>query len=284
MIKVTVKGVREIIVYADILIILNLTVNYFLLLATDKLLKRKTRILRLLLSAVLGAIASLYIFLPKPSFLAEAFFKISLCLVMAAIGFGIKSLKQFFKASLLLFCVTCGYAGIMIAIWHLFKPRGMVINNSVVYFNISPLVLVGATVGCYFVFIILNYIFKRSSQTATECEIKVQVNNNQINLKAILDSGNSLEDIFGKSEIIITEKGVVESLFGNSTQEELNTRFRAIPCNTVSGSDLLDGYRCDSAFVSGTGKSVTLEKPILAVAKTSFNDGYNAIVNPKILD
>ena len=60
-------------------------------------------------------------------------------------------------------------------------------------------------------------------------------------------------------------------------------RFRMIPCNTVSGNDLLEGYRCDEASVIGSNKTVILKKPILAVSKTPLDDGYNAIINPEIL-
>jgi len=272
------------VVYADILIVLNLIVNYFLLLATSKLLRRNVKVLPMLLSALAGAFSSLYIFLPKPSVIAELFFKVSVCFLMSAIAFGLRGIKQFLKASALLFAVTCGYAGIMMAVWHIFSPKGMIINNSVVYFDISPLILVGSSVAVYLVFVLLNLLFKRSAETAGECEISVTANEKNIKLKAILDSGNSLVDLFGKSEIIIADKLFVDQLFSNQNEEELKTRFRVIPCSTVSGDDVLEGYRCDTAFVSGENKTVTLQKPILAVSKTALNDGYNAIVNPKILE
>ena len=142
-------------VYADILVLVNLLVNYFLLLATDKIIKFSPKTIKILLSAFLGALSSLYIFLPEVTLLSEIVFKITVCFVMSVTAFGFKSFKRCFKAMLVLFILTCAYAGVMTALWHLLKPNGMVIHNSVVYFNISPLVLVGATVGCYFVFIIL---------------------------------------------------------------------------------------------------------------------------------
>ena len=85
------------VVYADILIVLNLIVNYFLLLATSKLLRRNVKVLPMLLSALAGAFSSLYIFLPKPSVIAELFFNVGNRLWF-------KGNKTIFKGISLAFC------------------------------------------------------------------------------------------------------------------------------------------------------------------------------------
>ncbi|MBR7133272.1 MAG: sigma-E processing peptidase SpoIIGA [Clostridia bacterium] len=274
------------IVYADVLVAVNLIVDYFLLLATDKILRLRTKSVRLVLSALAGGFSSMYIFLPKASPVAEFSYKIACCIIMSLIAFA-GGAKRIFKASAVLFVITCGYAGGMMAIWRIFKPNGMVINNSVVYFNISPLVLVAVSVLSYFVFLFLFRFLKATVKTAGECSVTVSVPEGTTQLRAILDSGNSLEDVFGKSEIIIADRTAVEALFGvvqPKQNPELQTRYRLIPCNTVSGSDVLEGYRCDSAVIKTESRSVTIEKPILAISKTPLRDGYNAIVNPEILN
>ena len=275
---------RKIVVYADILIVLNLIVNYFLLLASAKLLNTRAKTLRIVLSSLIGAVSSLYIFLPDVPIFAELIFKIALCFVMSAVCFGINNKKFFLKSAFVFFSVTCAYAGIMMAVWHALRPSGMIINNSVVYFDISPLVLVGSSATVYFIFVISGFLLKKNSETAEECEVSLSFEDEEIKVKAILDSGNSLTDIFGKSEIIIADKTISQSLFKAKTEEDLKPRFRMIPCNTVSGSDLLKGYRLDKAVVYGEEKCVKIEKPILAISKTPLDDEYQAIVNPKILE
>ena len=274
------------VVYADILLVLNLIVDYFLILASAKLLRRRVKTFRAIISSLLGALSSLYIFLPQLSILAELLFKLSVCSIMAATAFGTKSIKQYLKAFAVLFLVTCGYAGSMLAVWHIFKPGGMVINNSVVYFNISPLVLVGATVISYLIFIIFNRIFSRTAFFSSQCEIIIESEGKSTKLSAILDTGNSVVDLFSKSEIIIADKKAVKRIFGDIDEAKVlsKNRYRAVPFTTVSGADMLDGFRCDRAVVKGEGKTVTLEKPILAVSKLPINESYNAIANPKILE
>ena len=131
-----------VVIYSDILITLNLVVNYFLILATKHLLRVRVKWFRTVIGAFLGAIASLYIFFPQTSLFTEITFKITLCAVISLTVFGFKSVKQYTKSVIFLFLVTCAYAGLMIAIWYLFKPSGMAINNSIVYFNFSPTVMV----------------------------------------------------------------------------------------------------------------------------------------------
>ncbi len=269
------------IVYADVLIFLNLIVNYLLLSATCKILGIKTKSIRIILSALLGGISSLYIFLPKLSLLAETSLKLITCFLMIIICFKFQSIKSFIKNCLVLFIITFAYGGVMFAFWILFNPKGMVINNSVVYFNISPAVLIIFSVIGYILLSIGSKIFANVSKFAKKCSITVFAKEKQIRLDAIIDTGNSIEDIFSNSEIIIADKCNVDALF--SSEDKATTRFRLLPCNTVSGYDMLEAFRCDSAVVVHNNTQTVLQKPLLAISKTRLNDGYNAIINPKIL-
>lgn len=274
------------IVYADVLVFLNLIVDYLLLCVTGKIVKIKSSVPRMVLGALIGALSSLYIFFPQGGILAETAVKLVFCGLMALAAFGFGGTKGFLRKMGVLFLVTCAYGGIMIAVWYLFKPYGMVVNNSVVYFNISPTVLIIASVVAYIAFTVLSRIFSVSSKYAEKCRIKVTANGRDTEFSAIVDTGNSIEDIFGKSEVIIVDKECAKRLFGtlDSDSPQLRPRYRALPCGTVSGDGMLDGYRCDSAVVTANSKTVTLEKPILAISKLPLKDGYSGIINPKTIN
>lgn len=269
------------IVYADVLIFLNLLVNYFLLCVSGKILNCNAKTLRIILSALLGGISSLYIFFPRLNIFTETLLKIATCSLMVLVCFGFKNIKSFLKSIGVLFLVTAAYGGIMFAFWILFCPKGMVINNSVVYFNISPLILIVCTVVGYIFFSIISPIFTQVSKFAKHCSITVFANGKSVRLDAIIDTGNSIEDIFSNSQIIIADRQKVNFLF--ETLDNNNSRYRLLPCTTISGSDVLEGFRCDSAVILNNNKQTVLQKPILAISKTKLNDGYNAIINPKTL-
>ena len=274
------------VVYADILFVVNLIVDYFLLKVTLKILKVSPKTWRMVLSAVAGALFSFYIFLPPSTFLIEILVHLLMSGVMTLICVGFKSFKFFARAIITLFIVTCGYGGIMTALWQVFKPKGMIINNSVVYFNISPVVLVGTTVLGYFLYMIFSKIFALSSKEAVRCNVTIYALGKSVGVAAIIDTGNSITDIMSDSEIIIGDRAVGVALFGDldvTKDPLLATRYRTVPCNTISGKSILEGFRCDFCHVYLKERTLTLWDPILAISKTPIKEDYSLILNPKIL-
>ncbi len=275
------------VVYADILITVNLIVDFLLLKITLKILKITPKTLRLVLASIVGAIFSLYIFLPKSPVLIEFSVQLLMSCALTLICVGYGTLKRFSRTVLTLFTVTVAYGGAMIAFWQIFKPKGMIINNSVVYFNISPLVLIATTVLGYFLYIGFTKIFEIASKTAKRCNITLYALGKSVGATAIIDTGNSLTDILSNSEIIVVDLSVSKALFGQldiKTDPLLATRFRTIPCNTISGSGIMEGYRCDMGEIYLEDKTICLNNPIIAISKTPIKEDYSAILNPKILD
>lgn len=272
-------------VYADVLIFVNLIINYFLLLAVSKIRGKAPKTLRIVFSSFLGALSSLYIFLPPLSALLEVIFKIAVSVIMTLSAFGYSGIKSFLKNVLLLFVITLGFGGLIYAIWLIFKPYGMVINNSVVYFDISLIALLVFSVVGYLIFTIAFKIFSKSTPLAEECEVIVFANEKSIKLNGIIDTGNSIQDVFMMGDIIICNKQAAELLFEEvnlNSSVALKTRYRLLPCSTVAGNEMLEGMRCDSAEIKYKGKKIKLNKPIMAFSKTQLEENY-AIINPKIL-
>jgi len=268
-------------VYADILMLVNFIIDYFLILITGKFLHIKIKLVRLIVASVLGGIFSLYILVPQTSFIIQVGVQIFMCAILCAVSFGIKNIKQFIRCVLTLFCVNFAYSGAMIAVWIVFKPRGMVINNSVVYFDISPLFLIAFSVVGYFIAILARKILKKPFLQNTYCEATLLCGDKKITLGGIADTGNSLQDVFGTSQIFITDNDTVNMLLGKQLHD--TTRFRKIPCGTITGESLLDGYRIDRAQITFNNKKYDFANPILAVSKTPLYD-TKIIVNPENLN
>lgn len=275
----------RLVVYADILIILNIVVDYFLLLAAAVILKIKTSVKRVILAAIIGGISSLYIFAPDFGVVIEIVFKLVSAILMVLCSYKFKGVKHFLRSVGVFFVITCAYCGIMTAVWNIFKPRGMTVINSVVYFNISPLVLIISSLAVYLIFRILTLIFTGNNDLAEKCNIKLTYAGKSCEVEGLVDSGNSITDVFGEGEVIIADESVLKKLFGeiqDLPERELKSRYRVIPCNTVSGNGLLEGYRCDFATIISGKKQIALKRPIIAVSKVPIRDNYKAIINPKI--
>lgn len=275
------KAGEQMVVYADILILVNFVVDYFLLSLSARFLQKKPRLLRLLSGALLGGIFSLYIFLPQSNALLQTAAQIIMCTALCFVTFGFENIKSFFRSAAVLFCVNFAYSGAMIALWIAFKPYGMVINNSVVYFNISPLFLILFSVTGYFGVVLFRKIFKRPFAPNTYCDVTVFCKENSLKLSGIVDTGNSLVDVFGISQIFITDEQIIDALLGKYKEEPVIQR--KIPCSTVTGQSLLDGYRIDRAEVSFNNKKFSFKNPLLAVSDIPLDD-CKIIVNPENLN
>lgn len=273
------------VIYVDILILVNFIVDYFLLLLTARILKIKFKLSRFIISTTISAFSSLYIFFENNNILIDFIFKSSIAFIGVLIAFKLKSLKLYIKTFCMLLILNFVFAGIVNFIYKTFSPKNILVLNSVVYFNISALELVIFTVIFYFLFLLLKNIFKTSSYTARRATVTVFFENKYIELPSIIDSGNSIIDAFSQSDVIIADKRDISSLFGEiENNEKLDSRFRIIPCITVSGKDYLKGLRSDKAIVKTKDKTIVLKKPILAESKTKFEDDYRAILNPKIFE
>ena len=275
------------IVYVDVLILLNFLVDYFLLLFVAKLLNINFKIKRLILGALTGGISSLCIFFNIGYKILEILINLSVSVIICLVAFGFKNVKLFLKRTLLLYLVTLLYAAIMFLVHRFINHDALVINNSFVYLNISPLFLIVATVVIYICLALLKKIFRTDAKFSKRVKLSLCIENNKAELSAIIDSGNSIVDVFSKSEIIIVDKNTAGKLFKTKDFKNdifLQKRYRIIPCSTVGGNGCLEGYRIDKACVTFENKEVLLEKPILAISKTEFCDDYQAILNPKILE
>ncbi len=268
--------------YADVLVVLNILVDYFLIGATGCIIHINIPFIRQLLSAVLGGVSSLVIFLPPMSAVGEFALQGIICISMSLITFGIRPFRRTLRAAAVLLGITFGYGGAMMALWYITRPHGMVINNSVVYFDISPVYLIVFSAIGYIAVNLARRLLSKNAPTAECCTVEVFISDKSRVLTALIDTGNSLEDTFTGGEVIITDENAFMELLGFVPKaQDMPERYRAIVCNGVSGQALLDAFRCDRAVITYSGTTVNLHRPILAISRRPLGGDYDAIINPR---
>ncbi len=264
------------IVYVDVLVFLNAVVDYFILLLASFFAERKIKEWRLVLSAVISSFGSLYIFAPKTHLIIDIAFKLVLGIVITLIAFGFKTLKSFLKAYFCFTAVTLLYCGLMVALWTVFAPNKMVIKNSVVYFNISLSQMLIFTVAGYIIIRLIRFFITKNAPHSKRAELLMYNNNTSLNVMALVDSGNSLKDIYKNRKVIITDLKTATELFGN-LEEKLPL---LLPYKTISGSAFAKAYALKKARVNNK----QLNDLLVAVCDIDFSEDYRAIVSPDILE
>lgn len=284
------------VVYVDVLLFVNLFVNYFLLRAAVLLSREKFRRWRLILGAAIGSTYALIIFLPPlhPLFLVVLKAVMAVSIVLVAFGWG--RLRRFIR---LLFCFlaeTFLFGGINYAVYTFLRPGGMLYGNAVIYYNISVPMLIAVTAACYALAVLVSKLIRRNSPDNLTGEAEIQVEGESIRVPMMIDSGNGLSDPFtddpvsvlcAESAMSLLSPEMISFLLGESDLPDSRAgwRVRLIPYSTVSSSGVLRAFRCDMMIVSASGKDYRIQGALLAAVRDPFDHGrYQLLVHPRLVE
>lgn len=274
------------IIYADVLIFVNIIVNYFLLSLSALINKQSCKIYRIISGAAVGGVFSLYILLPVNSTFIDIAVKLVCSCVMILITFGFKNIKIFLRNTVSLFVSSFIYAAIMLLIWQTFKINAVFVNNSTVYFNISVGLLIGVSVTVYIMATLIQYFLKRRQINSQTCIVEISVNGKTVYLTGFFDTGNGLIDNFSGNEVVLADKSKFIKKYGTDITEEtagFENRYRILPCKTVTGESVLHGFRADKMTVHIKNTQQDFINPVVVFSKTTLEGDEDALLNSEIL-
>ena len=282
------------IVYVDILLFLNTVVDFIIITATCVLTRIEVKLWRKIAAAVLSALFSLYIFLPPLGFWVGLLLRLSASITAVLTAFGFKNVRRFIRCSAVFYGVSFIYAGGMAGIWMLFKPENMSMNNGIVYFDVSPLLLITFSFIFYVIITVIKKLVGRESDLAERITVNLNFQKKSVQTTAMVDTGHTLTDSFGNSEIVIIDKVTAQELFGeNNTSlmisleppgEEVRHFFRLLPIKTVSGESVMPAVKIDRIKVTYKKKTFVITKPITVISDLKLGDDYSVVVSPTVLN
>lgn len=258
------------VVYVDILIIINTVLNYAVLMTADKLLKRDIRLWRLILGAFAGAFFSLTMFLEINSRLILLAVKLISSAVITIIAFGFKSRREFFKALTMTAAVSLIYSGGIILFCQIFKPPSMLIINDVPYLELDPLILIALTAAIYLILLLINKLFSERIKN-TVVSLRFTVSDKEYSCIGKPDTGCNLVEPFSSSPVIIVDRKIFSA-------DDADNR-RIIPYATVGGSSFLFAVKADSVSID----KQNIEKSVYIASADIKNCQYEAVINYEII-
>lgn len=268
------------VVYVDVLLGLNLFINYFLLLAVGKFLHLTVRRLRLLAGAGIGAVYALTILLPPLPAVLSLLCRLAASAVIMMVAYPMRSPKLLLRGVTAFYLVSFAFAGFLLAFWYLTSAQGILIRNSVVYFNLSPLVFLAATVLAYGAVRLIQRLTGREEPKALLCRVTASRAGASVSFSARVDTGNSLTEPFSGAPVIVADADAVAVLI--PPEEE---GCRLVPYHTVSGNGLLRAFRPESLVIECGGKVANPPQVYIAVSEQPVSqDGFRALLNPSLLE
>ncbi len=283
------------VIYIDVLFLINLYVTYFQILGVCAFTHRKTAKLRMIAASLFGGLCSFVIFLPQDWLLLSTFIKIASCFILTLIVFGYGGLWTYIKSSLLLLFVNFVFAGLMLAVWLLAAPMKMLYSNGTVYFDIDFMTILICTAAAYAILRIIRFFLDKNGKEDGEYKVIIENNGKSCELSALSDTANGLVDYFSGLPVMICRQSAcadisppnIASICGAANADELCAAdikgLRVLPFSTVSAAGYVYAFKADKITVSDkkSGKSYNVNA-LIGIAPQSRQE-YDAIFNPKIL-
>ncbi len=283
-------------IYIDVLIAVNLFTNYFILLATAKFLQIKASKSRVISGAGVGAICSLYILFPDINMFVSLFIKLFMSAGIVWISFCSPKSDFYLKTILCFYSISFGFSGTMLAIWFMVRPNGMLVRNGIVYFNISPIVLILSTMISYFIIEMINKILGKREIEDSFCELEVKIADKTLFIRAKLDTGNNLKEPFSGLPVLVVREKLLEGVIQKEYVKALNIneqkfkfsditfglkkRLRMIPFSSIAGRGILPALKADYIMLR---KSRIKKEAYVAVCPDSLlEDSIEGLVGPDI--
>lgn len=273
-------------VYVDDMFLLNLVINYFILLATAKLCALPLKRGRFAAAAAAGGIYSVLSLFPQLGFLGSLPVKLCLGALMTLISFN--GARRLWRPFIAFLCVSAAFGGAVFAASLLAgadMDGGLYINPSLRVLSISFAV-------CY---LGLTLVFKQLSRRRLRetLEVTVVLGETSASFKALKDTGNELYDPISGLPILVAELGALDGLFPPeassalelgaayflstvSENSSLKTRFRLVPYTSAGVSHgLLPVFRPERLLIGGQEHSDVLVG--LCGHRLSPDDEFSAV-------
>ncbi|HEX3037578.1 MAG TPA: sigma-E processing peptidase SpoIIGA [Oscillospiraceae bacterium] len=282
-------------IYVDVLVATNIFINYFLLLAVSKFLRVTYKRLRLIAASTLGALYSLIILLPQMNPWLSLFVKLVMSVTIVLLAFKRTSIKMFLRELVCFYLTSFAFAGLMLAAWYFFAPQGMAMKNSIVYFNISPLLLIVATVVCYAVLRLINRITGQQAVKNTFCRLTITKNEISVTCSAKVDTGSSLTEPFSHFPVVVAEYQSIEKIVPEQIKQCMKNTvnyddsagqlggFRLVPFHALSGEGVLPAFQPDKIILHTTKNTIETKQVYIAVFSGKLAGGaFDALLNPEL--
>lgn len=263
-------------VYIDTLFIVNLIMNYLLLLLVSKLVRCPATHLSVFTGAVFGAFSfCILILMPwLPGYVKIMIAYGGVSMVMIRIGLKIKEFRLLWIASIYLF--VCVF---------LFSGSLQWLTQQIPYLRqmrMNSLMIIMGGYGCY---LICSTLLKKYKEKEKQLfyQLEFTIAGETISIHGILDTGNGLVDPLTKKPVSLIEKSVLNKYIEQGYQKG----FCVIPFHSIGKENgILYGYEIEDVKIQTSDAIIKKQKIIVAVVaeKISNSGSYQMILHPELFN
>lgn len=277
-------------IYLDVLLLVNLLVNFLLISASASFAKCTPKTMRMFLSTLLATATSLFIFLPSLGAFGSLLLKLAIAAVVTLCAFGFGGVWVYLKNLGIFLGVNFAFAGIMIGIWMFSSSPRIYANNGVFYIDLSFVTLMISTVVSYCLIEIGCKIVKHQPTKNEFCKVRVTQNHQSVDCQAFVDNGNSLTDLLTGLPVVVAWYPKLQSILpkqvddylrrGDVEQTKSHHEFHLIPYHGVGGAGLLPAFVPDCFEIVEEDGTAVAYRVMVAISKEKLRQGeFDILLN-----
>ena len=296
------------VIYIDVLLALNLFIDFLLLAATARVLRLPIRRWRMVAGALIGAASACLVFLPDPPAPLSLLIKLLSAAAIVAVAFRWNGPAAYIKRITVFFIISTVFAGLAFALWFFAAPAGFYVVNGVVYYDVPPLMLVALTLASYGAMCLYDRFTRKKAPAGGEYRLTVDVGSGPVTLRALYDSGNRLTEPFSGSPVIVVRAGALLTALpddwrraveaagrgelpaasdaaGGGTATAVRARLRMVPYHSVGGMGMLPAFRPVRVAAVAPGRGERDLTGVFVALCTDLGRGdYDALIGCDVAD
>lgn len=274
------------VVYIDSVFLLNLMINYLLLLVAARIAGIGARRLRVLCGALIGAMYAVAVWLPGLEWLGSLMGKAAAAVLMVTAAYAGYVRKRFGRLLLIFLAVSFALGGGVLAIELWVYGESIGGGIPVLPIDFKTLLLTAAIS-----YALLTLVFRRTARHGPKemLAVRVRYQGRETELTALLDSGHNLRDPISGAPVLIVDPAAAQSILGIPLPERLARdpvgamsediakiiRFRLIPYRTVGAEGFLLAFQPETVWLAKHKQ----DKMLIALSPHPVSDGaaYHAL-------
>lgn len=276
------------VIYADVLIIFNTLITFILLLTVKTFACVGGSTGRIITASFVGGVYSLIILAPKMHIILMLLAKTAMCVSITCIAFRTKCFRNMLRCAFMFLIFSCLYAGIIYALNAIVQSEFLIVNNGFSYVHVSIVSMIVICAAVYAVLFLLKKTVFRVHEEDMIYELNLSYKENEIRVRALLDSGNSVKDIYTGKPVIVLTSERAKDLTGNEIPGNLSdwsdlqngVNWRLLPVHALDEDQLLPSFNADTVKIDKGNISKTHNSVCVAVTKDILGKGeYQALLS-----
>jgi stage II sporulation protein GA (sporulation sigma-E factor processing peptidase) len=309
-------GEERMVVYIDLIFLLNFSIDWTLLWATAQARRMRMRWWRGALSSAIGASYVLMLFLPSLSFMFTFLIKCVISVLMIIVAFGFGGLQSFLRNLGLFYLINFAAAGAIFGIGYVLQSSGELMNGMFVsrsgglHFRLEQYVL-------WFIvptFILALWLYRvvwlsskrREAVTGFMAEVRIYIEGVETVCQGLIDTGNQLYDPLTRTPVMVLEASEWKSYMPDSWLQRIKNaevdqiisaigteeclwqdRLRLVPYRGVNrGTQFMLAVKPDKVVIIRDGTPTETNKVLVALdgGRLSSDGSYQAIIHPMLVE